>query len=232
MSVQCSLGHENPDGSAFCDECGEPLNTAGADAGAQAPAPQAQAPAAPAAPAPAGAAGTQTCPSCGAENPVGEAFCSNCGVSLLGAPAPVVAAQPAAESAQAPAAAPQQPDQQPQAAAVPTGAPAALQARLIVEADNQEFDLSGKDIITIGREDPVSNIYPDVDLTNNGGEEGGVSRLHARIFVENGQYMLEDENSTNFTFLNRQRLAGKTPTPLNDNDEVRLGRVLLRFKTP
>jgi pSer/pThr/pTyr-binding forkhead associated (FHA) protein len=109
--------------------------------------------------------------------------------------------------------------------------PGALQARLIVEADNQEFDLSGKDTITIGREDAVSNMYPDVDLTPHGGEEGGVSRQHARIFVESGQYMLEDENSTNFTFLNRQRLASKTPTPLHDNDEVRLGRVLLRFKT-
>jgi pSer/pThr/pTyr-binding forkhead associated (FHA) protein len=114
------------------------------------------------------------------------------------------------------------------------GAPAVapeLTARLIVEADNQEFDLSGKDNISIGREDAVSNIYPDVDLTPHGGEEGGVSRLHAHINYQNGQYLLEDENSTNFTFLNRQRLTGKTPTPLNDNDEVRLGRVLLRFKT-
>jgi pSer/pThr/pTyr-binding forkhead associated (FHA) protein len=116
--------------------------------------------------------------------------------------------------------------------AAAVSAPAALQARLIVEADNQEFDLSGKDNISIGREDAVSNIYPDVDLTPHGGEEGGVSRLHAHIFVENGQYLLEDENSTNFTFLNRQRLTAKTPTALHDNDEVRLGRVLLRFKTP
>jgi pSer/pThr/pTyr-binding forkhead associated (FHA) protein len=119
------------------------------------------------------------------------------------------------------------------AASLPASAPAAalaLTARLIVEADNQEFDLSGKDNVVIGREDAVSNIYPDVDLTPHGGEEGGVSRLHARIFYDNGQYMLEDENSTNFTFLNRQKLPGKTPTPLHDNDEVRLGRVLLRFK--
>jgi pSer/pThr/pTyr-binding forkhead associated (FHA) protein len=129
---------------------------------------------------------------------------------MLGAPAPAAAAA----AAPAPAAAPA----------------AALTARLIVEADNQEFDLSGKDNIMIGREDAVSNIYPDVDLTPHAGEEGGVSRLHARIFYDNGQYMLEDENSTNFTFLNRQKLAGKTPTPLHDNDEVRLGRVLLRFK--
>jgi hypothetical protein len=221
MSVKCSLGHDNPDGSAFCDECGEPLNSA-------APAPDVNAPASVAQVAPAQAsAGTQTCPSCGAENPNGEAFCSNCGVSLLGAPAPTAA--PVASVAPEPS------DNQavaPQVASSSVASPAALQARLIVEADNQEFDLSGKDVITIGREDAVSNIYPDVDMTPHGGEEGGVSRLHARIFVENGQYMLEDENSTNFTFLNRQRLAGKTPTPLHDNDEVRFGRVLLRFKTP
>ena len=212
MTVRCSLGHENPDGSLFCDECGEPLSS-GAPV---------------AAPAAAQDAGTQICPSCGASSPAGELFCSNCG-SPLGAAAPATAtASPAAPAApdysQAPAAAPAAP-----VAPAATAAPA-LTARLIVEADNQEFDLSGKDNVLIGREDAVSNIFPDVDLTPHGGEEGGVSRMHARIFAENGQYMLEDENSTNFTFLNRQKLAPKTPTPLHDNDEIKLGRVLLRFK--
>ena len=207
MTVRCSLGHENPDGSAFCDECGEPLAGAAPVATAAPPAPAAS-------PAPADAsAGTQVCPSCGSVNPAGEAFCSNCGSSLLGAPAPASTAAPA------PAA--------PSAQAV---APAALNARLVVEADNHEFDLSGKDNVLIGREDAVSNIFPDVDLTPHGGEEGGVSRMHARIFSENGQYMIEDQDSTNFTFLNRQKLAPKTPTPLHDNDEIKLGRVLLRFK--
>ncbi len=203
MTVRCSLGHENPDGSLFCDECGEPL-ASGAPV---------------AAPAQAQDAGSQVCPSCGATNAAGELFCSNCGSPLgSAAPAPAAAAAPAPDFTPAPAAAP-----------VATAAPA-LTARLIVEADNQEFDLSGKDNIVIGREDAVSNIFPDVDLTPHGGEEGGVSRLHARIFVENGQYMLEDENSTNFTFLNRQKLAGKSPAVLHDNDEIKLGRVLLRFK--
>jgi pSer/pThr/pTyr-binding forkhead associated (FHA) protein len=136
----------------------------------------------------------------------------------------MLGATAAATGAAAPAAAPVP------AAPVAAPAPAALSARLMVEADNQEFDLSGKDNVLIGREDAVSNIFPDVDLTPHGGEEGGVSRMHARIFVENGQYMLEDENSTNFTFLNRQKLNAKTPTPLHDNDEIKLGRVLLRFK--
>lgn len=209
MTVQCSLGHENPDGSAFCDECGEPLSGAVPVAASAAPQP---APAVATAP-----AGSVVCPSCGSLNPAGESFCSNCGSMLdAAADAATVAAAPAASPA-------------PVAAAVAT-AQAVLTARLIVEADNQEFDLSGKDNVLIGREDAVSNIFPDVDLTPHGGEEGGVSRMHAHIFVENGQYMLEDENSTNFTFLNRQKLAAKTPTPLHDNDEIKLGRVLLRFK--
>ncbi len=226
MTVRCSLGHENPDGSAFCDECGEPLTNTATASATPAHTATASTPEDPAAT----STGTQVCPSCGATNPAGEAFCSNCGVSLLGAPAsassaPVQVAEPAVVQAQ-----PQQ-DVTVAATPAPVQANHALSARLIVEADNQEFDLSGKDNITVGREDAVSNIYPDVDLTPHGGEEGGVSRLHARIFADNGQYMLEDENSTNYTFLNRQRLNAKTPTPLHDNDEVRFGRVLLRFKT-
>jgi hypothetical protein len=208
MTVRCSLGHENPDGSAFCDECGEPLSGAAPVAVAAAPQPAQSIASAP--------AGSEVCPSCGSLNPAGESFCSNCG-AMLGTTAdanvaPAVAPHPVA------------------AAPVLSSAPAALSARLIVEADNQEFDLSGKDNVMIGREDAVSNIFPDVDLTPHGGEEGGVSRMHARIFVENGLYMLEDENSTNFTFLNRQKLTAKTPMALHDNDEIKLGRVLLRFK--
>ena len=208
MTVQCSLGHENPDGSAFCDECGEPLSGAVPVAASAAPQPAPSVAAAP--------VGSEVCPSCGSLNPAGESFCSNCG-AMLGATA---AASKAPDVTASPVV----------AAPVMSSAPAALSARLIVEADNQEFDLSGKDNVMIGREDAVSNIFPDVDLTPHAGEEGGVSRMHARIFVENGTYMLEDEDSTNFTFLNRQKLTAKTPMALHDNDEIKLGRVLLRFK--
>jgi FHA domain/Double zinc ribbon len=208
MTIQCSLGHENPDGSAFCDECGEPLSGAVPVTASAAPQPAPSVAAAP--------VGNEVCPSCGSLNPAGESFCSNCG-AMLGATAAASAAPDVTSSPAAPA-------------PVMSSAPAALNARLIVEADNQEFDLSGKDNIMLGREDAVSNIFPDVDLTQHGGEEGGVSRMHARIFVENNQYMLEDESSTNFTFLNRQKLIAKSPTVLHDNDEIKLGRVLLRFK--
>src|SRR5260370_38080159 len=139
MTLRCSLVHENPDGSVFCDECGEPLS--GAAPVAVAAAPQA-APAVAAAP-----AGTEICPSCGAVNPAGESFCSNCG-SMLGAPAAAAAAAPAPVDTATPA------------APVMTAAPAALVARLIVEADNQDFDLSGQDIVFFVPADAFTNTFP------------------------------------------------------------------------
>src|SRR5947209_11442089 len=133
MPVYCSLHHENPDGSAFCAECGEPLTGA-----APAPSVAASQPDQPA-PGPVAARGTQTCPSCGAQNPAGEAYCANCGVSLLGTPAPAaVGTNPATEVPPAPVSTPE-PALAPAAPSAVAAAPAALSARLIVEADNQEF---------------------------------------------------------------------------------------------
>jgi pSer/pThr/pTyr-binding forkhead associated (FHA) protein len=90
--------------------------------------------------------------------------------------------------------------------------------------------LPAKDEILLGREDPVSGIFPDIDLTPHGGEEGGVSRRHARIVLEGGTFYIVDLNSTNLTYVNRQRLAPDTRQPLKDGDDIRCGRVSLVFK--
>ncbi len=156
MSVFCSQGHENPDGSMYCDQCGEELT--GATAVGVAPAPA----------------------------------------------QPDVSAAPAAP--------------------VAVGAP-----RLVLKEDGSEFSLEGKSEFLIGREDPVSNIYPDIDLTPHKGEDYGVSRMHAKIYVQNGQYLVEDLNSTNSTYVNRQKLAAKTPTAIKEGDELRFGKVEATF---
>jgi hypothetical protein len=147
-------------------------------------------------------------------------FCDECGEALssqtAGAPVGVSSAPPAPFAPNAGVSAP---------------AATAVAPKLVVQADNTPFDLSGKSEWVIGREDPVSNIFPDIDLTPHGGEEGGVSRIHAKLYAQGNQFMIEDQNSTNFTFLNRQKLAPKTPTPIKDGDEVKLGRVVLRFTT-
>jgi pSer/pThr/pTyr-binding forkhead associated (FHA) protein len=145
------------------------------------------------------------CPACGSEIEACDAFCSACGYALKAVPA----AAPAAEVA--PAAAPVAP--------TPAG------PRLVMADSGAEIPLPAGDEIFVGREDPVSGIYPQVDLTPHGGEEGGVSRQHARIIVEGGNFFVEDLDSTNFTFVNKQKLAPKTRQPVADGDEIRFGRV-------
>jgi FHA domain-containing protein len=158
----------------------------------------------------------------GHENPEGSAFCDECGERLDASTAPQVAVAPApAEPAAVPGAS------APGASAPVSAAPAAT---LTILADNYTWDLPNKSEILIGREDPLSEIYPDLDLTEHGGEEGGVSRAHARIYYDGSQFSIEDQNSTNSTFVNRQKLSAKTPAPIKDGDEIRLGKVAMRFQ--
>lgn len=150
--------------------------------------------------------GPPTCPACGELVEGGDKFCSNCGA--------VLAAQPAA----------------PQPASAVAPAVPAVGPRLVVQDTGAEIPVPGLAEVLIGREDPVSGIFPDVDLTPHGGEAGGVSRRHARLIFESGSYAIEDLDSTNYTFVNKQKLAARTRHPLQDGDEIRCGRVALILK--
>ena len=163
---------------------------------------------------------TPACIMCGAELEPGDKYCSDCG-ALQPAAKPVAPAAPEPKPGLLPAPAL---EAEPVAAPLPVRGP-----RLVVAASGAEIPLPAKEEILIGREDPVSGIFPDVDLTPHGGDEGGVSRRHARIVVEGGVYYLVDQNSTNFTYVNKQRLAPETRQPLKDGDEIRCGRITLLF---
>ncbi|HID65246.1 MAG TPA: FHA domain-containing protein, partial [Anaerolineae bacterium] len=201
----------------FCDNCGAQLPAVQPAAPAAPPVqPVTPPPVQPAAPPPAPAAPVGAmvkCPVCGADQPAGQAFCDACGASLA-------AAQPAVAPPVTPAAPPVAPP--------PI---VGVRPRLVVAGTGAEFDLSGKAEVLVGREDPVSGVFPDVDLTPHGGEEGGVSRRHAKITMSGNQWLIEDLNSTNFTFVNNQKLNPGMPQPLNDGDQIRLGRVVLTFQT-
>jgi DNA-binding winged helix-turn-helix (wHTH) protein len=81
------------------------------------------------------------------------------------------------------------------------------------------FPLSMGDNI-IGR-DPRCDVWLDHD---------GVSRRHARIRIEKPSEpaVLADLDSTNGTFIGRQRIAA--PTPLADRDVIKLGDVSLQYR--
>ena len=108
---------------------------------------------------------------------------------------------------------------------------------MIDEAENAliaaSFDLKRGEFkaeIIIGREDPISGIHPEIDMTPYGGETGGVSRQHARLNVSGGQWTLTDLNSTNHTKIDGNRLEPNVPTPVQDGARLQFGRVALVFR--
>ncbi len=103
--------------------------------------------------------------------------------------------------------------------------------RLVILDGGHELPLpTDCEEIIIGREDPVSNIYPEIDLTPFGGEMGGVSRQHARINHQEQEWTITDLNSTNYTRLNGHKLAANEPTPLQDGARLQFGRIAAILK--
>jgi hypothetical protein len=104
-------------------------------------------------------------------------------------------------------------------------------AWLVIErgrSAGKQFTLSDQDS-QIGRWDADGGIFPDIDLDADD-PEAKVSRRHARITLNNGQYFLEDLGSTNGTFVNRgKRLIPGYRQILNDGDEIIVGKTFLRF---
>jgi len=82
---------------------------------------------------------------------------------------------------------------------------------------------------TIGRWDADNGVFPDVDL-DAFDADAKVSRRHAKIYISNGTYFIEDLGSTNGTYINRgRRLLPGEAQVLSDGDEVIVGKTFLRF---
>ncbi len=167
------------------------------------------------------------CPACGAEVAPGDAFCEFCGAALTDRAVASAENIAIAAATAEPEAAPL--EARPPAPEVPPEV-SPTQPRLVVPESGVEMPLASGTETLVGREDPYSSVFPDIDLTPHGGEQGGVSRRHFKITLSGGQYLIEDLNSTNATMLNRQRLQPGQPVALADGDEIRAGRVRLIFR--
>jgi pSer/pThr/pTyr-binding forkhead associated (FHA) protein len=92
------------------------------------------------------------------------------------------------------------------------------------------LEIPEKDEVVIGREDPISEVFPDVDLTSLGGMEKGVSRKHAVIHRSGTDFTVEDMGSTNGTYINRKRIQPHAPQMIKPGDEVKFGKLSLSIK--
>jgi pSer/pThr/pTyr-binding forkhead associated (FHA) protein len=102
-------------------------------------------------------------------------------------------------------------------------------AQLVVASSGAALPLPNAAQAIVGRGDPVSNFFPDIDLNPFGAIENGVGRRHMRLFIQGGQVLIEDMDSTNGTLLNSQKLTARQPQPLRDGDQIVVGKLLLRF---
>jgi pSer/pThr/pTyr-binding forkhead associated (FHA) protein len=83
--------------------------------------------------------------------------------------------------------------------------------------------LSADREILVGRLDAAHGIFPELDMTTDGGLEQGVSRRHARVYTRDGTCFVEDLDSTNGTFLNDERVTPYLPYAFRDSDSLMFG---------
>jgi len=114
-----------------------------------------------------------------------------------------------------------------------SGAPT---AKLIIEGTSElatpTFSLQ-KDENLVGRRDPMSNIFPEVDLSKYD-PQTKISRRHARIWREGANFLVEDLGSSNGTVvastaLDSFRLVPHKPHVLSSGDKLRVGDTTLHF---
>lgn len=232
MVICPNCGAQQSEDATFCEYCGQPLPDVATSKPEARALPQASAHPPTVAITPPDA--PLVCPRCGAKLAPDSAFCDMCGVPLRDprlSPVPTSARNvPAGQQF------PAQPERvtyetppsnvtQPAYAAMPV-----MQARLVIQATQTVLQLpQGQLEVIIGRADPLSNLFPDVDLTDYGGDKSGVSRQHARIFFQGNQVFVEDRGSTNHTYVNSEKLLPWQPHSLHNGDEVRFGRLATKF---
>lgn len=76
-------------------------------------------------------------------------------------------------------------------------------------------------ILTIGKKRGEVDVMLD---------DASVSRIHARITAEKENFYLEDMNSTNGTFKNGLRLQPYEKRKLEEEDEIKCGKVSVVFR--
>jgi hypothetical protein len=116
----------------------------------------------------------------------------------------------------------------PRAAAPPPAPPKRGSARVSRTAPHQMVvtagGLAGTTIdladsqITIGRADDATLVLTD----------DYASTRHARLFPQDGQWLVEDLGSTNGTYLDRQKVTRPTPVPVGV--PIRIGKTVLELR--
>ncbi len=101
--------------------------------------------------------------------------------------------------------------------------------RLESEDGKTRFELSGSEVL-IGRYDPVTEIQPEIDLSELDVKRS-VSRRHARLTRRKGRwYVTEEVGALNGTYVNGVRLLPGRGAPIADGDTLSFGMVRVVYR--
>ncbi len=159
------------------------------------------------------------CPVCQAEHPENTLFCDECGSYLQEGGQKETDPLAAAEVTWM---------EREETIEVSEEVVAPVSIKLSIPDSGRDVELPLTKEVNIGRLDPASASFPDIDLTSDGGLEKGVSRRHAKITRRGNEVFIEDLGSINGTFLNRKKLTPYLPQVLKSGDELQLGKLILR----
>ena len=106
--------------------------------------------------------------------------------------------------------------------------PRAIQLK--IGPKKREVEIPLDKAILLGRVDPSSNVFPEIDLTEDHPFSKSVSRRHARILQQEGIVVLEDLASVNGTYINGKRLDPYLPETVTTGDTVHLGKLIIEVK--
>jgi hypothetical protein len=168
----------------------------------------------------------QVCNHCQAQQYDGTIFCTECGASLL-----QVERRGETTASLGQRLAELEVPNAPTVVPVPEHAQSQA-LRLTIINSGRSLSLTAARPLLVGRQDPARGVYPDVDLSTDGGYDAGVSRRHARLWQQSDGYVLEDLQSANGTFINGQRLTANLPTKVRSGDEIGFGTLLVRLELP
>lgn len=162
------------------------------------------------------------CPHCGKTNPQGEMLCYACGQLLVKkVPSPSMKTQMLHKTAQL----------------VPDDDFFGRDTTLVltVRHARRDYEIRPQDQdgeMVLGRRTRRSPLNPDVDLGDSDGNRLGVSRLHLSIRYdkEYNNLTVFDLGSANGSYINGQRLHPHEVRVLRNNDELRLGHMMLQVR--
>jgi hypothetical protein len=158
------------------------------------------------------------CANCGTEQDQKNLFCSKCGARLLSTgtlDAEILDHEVLGGSTT---------NKLERSAKLPALPPRSAWLNLHIIRSGQILPLEGPGEYIVGRVSEGQSVLPDVDLEPFSAYESGVSRLHARIRIEDNAMWIRDLGSSNGTRVNNEKLNPHQDYPLSNKDVVRMGR--------